>query len=300
MRTREQSPTPGFTSILCAVDFSLQSYAALQTAVQILRRRGGRLTVLCVEDPLLGAGAAASGYNASLLRKSTLAQLTRLMERMAAPGGLDRDAWRVETLIGRPARTIIAFARKISADLIVMGTNGRTGPAKLFFGSVADAVLRRAPAPLLIVARSKPKPVAKSAPARPVLVGAIELGEHDRADARRMAHVAELMEGQLTLVHVIYRAGASAVSVDLDADSEPQLAAARKRLQGIAKSVGAKSRVLLGRPEDEIIAAASEARAGVIILALRRGRGIFGRRQGATTYRILCTSAIPVLALPPP
>jgi hypothetical protein len=56
----------------------------------------------------------------------------------------------------------------------------------------------------------------------------------------------------------------------------------------------------IGRPEDEIIAAASEARAGFIILALRRGRGIFGPRQGATTYRILCTSSIPVLALPPP
>ena len=159
MRKRERSRTPSFKSILSAVDFSLQSYAALQKAVQIARRSGGRLTALCVEDALISAGAAASGYDGALLRKSTLAQLERLMERMAKPSHLNRDAWKVETLLGKPAPTIVAFARKISADLIVMGTNGRTGPAKLFFGSVADSVLRHAPAPLLVVARGKPRQV---------------------------------------------------------------------------------------------------------------------------------------------
>jgi nucleotide-binding universal stress UspA family protein len=250
--------------------------------------------VLCVEDPLLGAGAAASGYDTASLRKSTRAQLDRLVERRAKAAGLSRGAWRVETLLGMPERTIINFAKKIASDLIVMGTNGRTGPAKLFFGSVVDAVLRRAPAPLLVVARSKPRHVDQSAQARPV-IGAIELGEHARHDARRMARATEMMGGQLTLVHVVYRAG----DVPTVSYYQPQLAAAQKRLQGIAKSVGAKSRVLLGRPEDEIAAAASEAKAGLIILALRQGRGIFGPRQGATTYRVLCSSTIPVLALPP-
>jgi nucleotide-binding universal stress UspA family protein len=298
MRIAERTKTSGFKSILCAVDFSLQSYAALQTAVQILQRRGGHLTVLCVEDPLIDAGAAASGYDTSLIRKSTLAQLDRLMERMATPVGLDRNAWTVETLLGRPAPTIIAFARTISADLIVMGTNGRTGPAKLFFGSVADAVLRRAPAPLLIVARRKPKHVEQTAQAREV-VGAIDFGPNDRADARMMAQAAEMMGGRLTLVHVVYPAAGPAFSASLDAYSKRQLATSRKRLQTIAKTVRAKSRVVLGRPEDGIATAASEVKAGLIILALRRGRGIFGQRQGATTYRVLCTSTIPVLALPP-
>ncbi len=299
MRRRERSRTASFKSILCAVDFSLPSYAALQRAVRIARASGGRLTVLSVEDPLIGAGAAASGYDTALLRKSTLAQLDRLMERMAKPAGLKRDAWTVETLLGKPARTIIAFASKMSADLIVMGTNGRRGPARLFFGSVAEAVLRQAPAPVLVVARSKPRQLDQNAQARTV-IGAVELGEYDLLDARRMARAAKMMGGQLTLVHVVYRAaGVPAISASLDAYYQRQLAAARKRLVSIAKSVGAKNRVILGRPEDGIAAAASEAKAGLIILALRRGRGIFGRHQGATTYRVLCSSTIPVLALPP-
>jgi universal stress protein A len=286
------NPT-GFTSILCPVDFSLQSYAALQTAAHIAHRNGGRLTALYVEDPLIGAAAAASGYNVSLLRKSTLTQLDRLMDRIAAPAGLTREAWHVETLLGKPARTIMAVAKKISADLIVMGTNGRTGPAKLFFGSVADAVLRHAPAPLLVVSRRRP-PVDLRTRRRP-MIGAIELGEHDRADARRMATAADMLGGQMTLVHVVHRSS----DVPTISYYEPQLKAARKRLDSVAKRVNARGRVLLGKPEDEIAAAATGAKADLIILALRRGRGIFGPRQGATTYRLLCSSTTPVLALPP-
>jgi len=102
------------------------------------------------------------------------------------------------------------------------------------------------------------------------------------------------------LVHVVYRAaGTPAVTAFLDLNSQQKLAAAQGRMERIAKTVGAKHRVVLGRPEDEITRLAVEAKAGLIILVLRRGRGIFGRRQGATTYRVLCSSTIPVLALPP-
>lgn len=288
MRTR----TTGFTSILCAVDFSLPSYAALHVAIRIARQSGGTLTVLSVEDPLVDAGAAASGYDTALLKKSTIAQLDRLMERTAS--GLGRDAWRSETAIGHPARSIINVARRMSADLIVLGTNGRSGPARFLFGSVADAVLRRAPAPVLVVSRAKPGRKDREADAVTV-IGGVDLGSHARDDGRRIAKAARMMGGSLTLVHVIYRAD----DVPTVSYYQSQLASARKQLQGIAKGVGAKSVVLLGRPEDGIVAAARESEAGLIILALRRGKGIFGPRQGATTYRVLCSSRVPVLALPP-
>lgn len=299
MASSQRSKMSGFKSVLCAVDFSQQSYAALQTAVQITRRSGGHLTVLCVEDPLTSAGAAASGYDVELVKKATLGQLERLMAQMVTPAGLAADQWSVEALIGKAARSITNFARKMPADLIVMGTNGRTGPIKLLFGSVADAVLRRAPAPVLIVSRKKLKPAEQSDAVRSV-IGAIELGDDDQADARRIARAAEKMGGPLTLLHVVYQAtGVPALSPSLDVYYSQQLSAAETRLARIAKSVGAQSRIVLGRPEDEIAAVAEDTRAGLIILALRRGRGMFGPRQGATTYRVLCSSTIPVLALPP-
>lgn len=52
---------------------------------------------------------------------------------------------------GTPVETIVSKAQSCHADLIVMGTYGRTGFKRLFLGSVADHVLRRAPCPVLIV-----------------------------------------------------------------------------------------------------------------------------------------------------
>jgi nucleotide-binding universal stress UspA family protein len=289
----------GFRSILCPVDFSLPASAALEVAADVARRSGGHLTVLCVEDPLLRSGAAAAGYNTVLLRKSTLAQLRRLVERTTRPTRLSSSAWSVEALVGKPALVITRFATRMNADLIVMGTNGRRGPAKLVFGSVAEAVLRRTPVPLLVVPRSQSAQPVRGAKGRRVL-GALELGPNDRNDARRMARAAKRIGGPLTLLHVVHRPDHLAPPASrFDSGHERQLKVAGKRLEHLAKSVGAASRMAIGVPEDEIAAAATGLKAGLVVLALRRGRGLFGPRQGTTTYRLLCASATPVLALPP-
>ena len=52
---------------------------------------------------------------------------------------------------GRPADEILAAAQEGGADLIAMATHGRTGIGRLLFGSVAEAVLRRAPVPVFMI-----------------------------------------------------------------------------------------------------------------------------------------------------
>ena len=294
-----RSRTVGFRSILCAVDFGPQSTAALQAAAGIAVRSGGHLTALSVEDPLLGQGAAAVGYNTRLLRKATLVQLQRLLQRVAAPIGLSPDAWSVETIPGKPAAAIISFARKMNADLIVMGTQGRRGPGKLFFGSTAEGVLRHSPLPVVVVPHRLSRAVRPGLIARRVL-GAIELGPYSRGDARRMATAAEALGGPLTLMHVVpITPGPPWFTPQLERHDQVRLVAAQARLDKIAAAVKAGSRVVLGRPSEEIPAAALDARAGVVALVLRRGRGLLGPRQGTTTYQVLCGSTVPVLALPP-
>jgi hypothetical protein len=54
--------------------------------------------------------------------------------------------------------------------------------------------------------------------------------------------------------------------------------------------------VAVGIPEDEIAAAALEMKAGLIVLALRRGNGLFRSRQGTTTYRVCVDDARPGVA----
>lgn len=62
--------------------------------------------------------------------------------------GVD-TAWAIRH--GRPADEILAAAQESSADLIAMATHGRTGIGRLLFGSVAEAVLRRAPVPVFMI-----------------------------------------------------------------------------------------------------------------------------------------------------
>ena len=63
-------------------------------------------------------------------------------------------AW--EVVPGSAADVIVAVAGRLPADLIAMTTHGEGGLGRLVFGSVADAVLRRAPCPILLVRVNKP------------------------------------------------------------------------------------------------------------------------------------------------
>jgi nucleotide-binding universal stress UspA family protein len=61
-------------------------------------------------------------------------------------------------LMGAPADAILTYATQEKADMIVMSTHGRSGLSRLVYGSVAEAILRRAPCPILLIrAASEPQ-----------------------------------------------------------------------------------------------------------------------------------------------
>ena len=84
-------------------------------------------------------------------------ELRRLQEAAAAVPSECRVAE------GHPATEILRTAREVGADLIVMGTHGRTGLRRLLMGSVAEQVVRQAPCPVLTVSIS-PHPTETGAP----------------------------------------------------------------------------------------------------------------------------------------
>ena len=75
----------------------------------------------------------------------TLAQLRNLM------ADASEVTWEAEVASGPAAETIVQIAQERAADLIVMGTHGRTGLRHLLLGSVAEKVVRLAPCPVLTV-----------------------------------------------------------------------------------------------------------------------------------------------------
>jgi nucleotide-binding universal stress UspA family protein len=139
-------------TILHPTDFSERSACAFQVACALARDYGARLIVLYVRPPDVFYGDVFPP-DPDFSRKETMAQLEAL--RPADP------AVQVVRVLedGDPAEGIVEKAREVPCDLIVMGTHGRTGVGRLLMGSVAEAVLRRAPCPVLTV-KGLPKSIA--------------------------------------------------------------------------------------------------------------------------------------------
>ena len=170
----------------------------------------------------------------------------------------------------------------------------------MFFGSTTEQVLRRTTIPVIAVSDRAGK--AALAGGGSQFLGAVELGPDDRRDARSMAQIAGMCDARLALVHVIRPVGVPPwLAPRLDAQDRRRLADARRRLRSIAPVAASRveCHVALGEPAEELPAIAEDMGAALLLLQLRRGRGIFGKKQGSTTYRVLCGSKIPILALPP-
>jgi len=131
--------------ILVPVDLSEPSIQALDYAVDLAAFFKARLTVLFVAEPLYYAGDL--GLVLEEQERLGREQLRCLEERVHQRGR------RCETILlrGTPYQVISDEARRRAADLIVMGTHGRTGLSHLVMGSVADRVVRIAPCAVLTV-----------------------------------------------------------------------------------------------------------------------------------------------------
>ena len=138
--------------ILVPTDFSPHADAALRFAIELAKPYAAAVTLLhVIEDPLAAGMWSSEIYTAEIaglqvnLVKDAEAQLRRLAETSAGA----RIVTEVRT--GRTAPTILEVAQSTGADLIVMGTAGRTGLAHLVMGSVAERVVRAAPCPVLTI-----------------------------------------------------------------------------------------------------------------------------------------------------
>lgn len=136
-------------TIVCGVDFSRQSATALKYAASLARAWSGQVRVVHAIDPLLTAAAAA--YTRSTLDASAKVDLARFVRR--ALGDVRARPVRCVVRTGRAPDVLLSEAARARPSVIVMGTHGFRGVARLAFGSVAEAVVRRARVPVLVIPR---------------------------------------------------------------------------------------------------------------------------------------------------
>lgn len=137
-----------FRHVLIATDFSDVSERALEVAARLSRALGARLTVLHVYGVSPATMASADAAIAERTWPGAIrarARLDRVVDRLRA-SGLDVDG---ALRLGFPPEQIVEGALERDADLIVTGTRGRKGLARLWYPCVAAEVVRSSPIPVL-------------------------------------------------------------------------------------------------------------------------------------------------------
>lgn len=145
--------------ILHPSDFSTASNAALKKAIDMAKSSHGQLVIAHVLSPIVPV--PGDGYLSPKvyddLAASTRAWAGKQLDKLLAKARKSGVRATGVLLDGVAHEQIVRFAKSRHVDLLVMGTHGRSGLAKLFLGSVAGRVVSAAPCPVLTVrGRSAP------------------------------------------------------------------------------------------------------------------------------------------------
>lgn len=140
-----------FSRIVIALDGSDCANHALDVGLNLAKATGASVTFCSVVDPATFAGFAPPSTEMDQqlkLDEDDAAKRIDGAKAKAAKLGLNATG---EIVLGKPAREILDFAKRESADAIVLGTHGRTGVRRVLLGSVAEDVLRHSHVPVLVV-----------------------------------------------------------------------------------------------------------------------------------------------------
>ena len=283
------------TTVLCPVDRSDPSRRALEYAIEIARHFKARLSVLEVIDAALPVFAVDPGTPLAL-RTKALEALTAFV----ADAGLQDVSSDVSVETGDVIPEILARATDISADLIVIGTHGRSGFERLALGSIAEKVIRRSSRPILTV---PPAGAALSGRGFHTILCATDFSAPSARAFGLAVELAKRWGARILLAHVIEwpfgrTEGQDPVSElrrSLESTAREQLG----QVAGRADRSGARIEIVLaaGSPRREIVALARGHAVDLVVLGVSgRGAMDFGV-LGSTAYSVIREAAFPVLTV---
>lgn len=289
--------------VLAAVDFSGTGDGAARWAAEIAGIHGAELVLFHALAPAMPADPAPEFLPLPARFYDDLLDAARAhLARLA--GELGPRVPRVETAteIGPAAATVIEAARRLAADLVVVGTRGLTGWKKMLLGSTAAQVVRGAAAPVLVV-----HPEDGDEPRRPrTVVVPTDFSE----DAKMAVDAAIRLLGRgrdekvvlLHAFHVPIEFVAPLPAPVLVEDRARAHTAARIEAEKVAGRVreaglGVEIRVVEGYPPEEILRAAEETGADLIAMGTHGRSGLKRLVLGSTAERVLPAAPCPVLTV---
>jgi nucleotide-binding universal stress UspA family protein len=298
------------TRILAPIDFSDHSRLALDHAVAIARWYDATVTLLHVVQPLEGLEIYSLG--ALALGQSRRDELLAELRRFAADESAGAVPIESRLREGRPIVEILKQADEMQADLLVLGSHGRSGIDRLLLGSVTEKALRRATCPVLVVPRRQADAVPGVPPLFREILCPVDFSESSLKALAYAMSMAEEADARLTVLHAVAR------EVD-EADVPALLAAASMNLSvaefnerrerevwsrlealvptAVQAAATVKTAVKHGRPWHTILQEAAECHADLIVMGVQ-GRGAVDLMwMGSTTQQVVRQATCPVLTL---
>jgi nucleotide-binding universal stress UspA family protein len=298
--------------ILAPIDFSEHSQRALEEAIALAKKFGAELHLLhCLEMFVPNAFAPyhLADYQAFEIlsrdfRRAAEAKLSA-WSRNATGAGVSVREHLVEN---RPSVATVELARRIGADLIVMGTQGLSGLKHVLLGSVAERTVRFAPCPVLTVGPAGGRSAAQERIAakeiRRILVP-VDFSEHSQRALDEAISLALVFGADVDLLHSyqIHPLAFDPYGVVVPETFERDLRiAARQRLcewRDKVSSGGCKGQdhLTLHFPSEAIVETAKRSGADLIVMGTRGLTGLKHAFLGSVAERTIRTAPCPVLTV---
>lgn len=299
--------TPLIRHILFATDFSDCANRAQAYAVFMAAAYGAALDILHVLElhPGLDPVYPINALYLDQLRKEADHQIEAFLnwiqqEGISATG---------RQVIGIPSQRIIEAAQASSADLVVLGTHGRTGLEHILLGSTAERVVRGAPCPVLTVRglrASKPEGRASGPPAMRRLLVPIDFSDCSLEALEYAAQLAKQFDASVMILHVM-----EPVAYGLDftlshaSEGERRRAAMQSRLSALADAFRAQGLIAEhalrgGVPAQSILAMAQEQAWDLIVMGTHGRHGVARLLAGSVAEAVLRSAPCPVLTVKSP
>lgn len=285
-----------FRRIVCATDFSEPANTATRYAASVARTYGSALDLVHAWDfatELSSEFAALGPESIAESRRLDEAKLSSVAAALATHGVKATG----KLVDGSADRAIVAYGASSGADLIVTGTEGRTGVLHALLGSVAERILRTSDVAVLAVPRATQIAEGAAFAPKQILVP-IDLSPSSAEVLRVAVAIAAKTGARVCAVHAtsghVYAGADGEVTGAADADI-PKRATA---WVGATLGANAGSVVLVvetGPPSDVIAKVASEQKPDLIVMATAGRTGIEHFMIGSVTERTLRTVGVPVL-----
>ncbi|MCC7366939.1 MAG: universal stress protein [Chloroflexi bacterium] len=286
------------TTVLVPLDGSELAQRAVPFALGIARRDGRSVLLLRAVNTL-----AAPTYREGQILVNEAADALEAYAATLADRGLTITT----RVVDAPAEVaILEAAEDDEVDLIVMSTHGRSGLGRWIYGSVADAVLRDAPVPVLIIPPHGSPELKEDGPVKilvPLDGSALALSALGPA-----TRLADSLDATLVLGSVVtfphYAAYAEGYTFVDPAPTENALAVSREYLQEVAATIRTDTRkvevsAMFGSPFFGVAMLAAELQASLIVMATHGRGGLARAVMGSVASATLKQSEIPVLMVRP-